>query len=88
MIAQAEIRSKGWTYRAEMYDKLVGSHGGASGLTGYYRYDGSWKPVSWSSIPGSDYSRLRRGLQENLAWQAKDDPSLRRYLAPKHMRTR
>jgi hypothetical protein len=57
----------GVTYAARMYPEIVGTHGGASNLTLYFRRDGNeWREIAWDSMPKNTYAELRRRLKRSL----------------------
>ncbi len=68
IIAVAEVRYSGWTYRAEMHEEAVGTYNGASNLTTYFRYNGGWRPITWDAVPTPAYRALRRELRKQLAY--------------------
>jgi hypothetical protein len=63
LLGSTETRYQGWTYKAEVYDQYVGTYDGASLLTKYYRFDGTWKEISWDAVPKTAYNKLRAGVR-------------------------
>lgn len=73
-IQVAEIRSKGWSYRAEMYPIYKPSYVGAAPLTKYFVFNREWKEVPYNSLPTSAYQALRRALRVDMAKGPMRDP--------------
>lgn len=70
----AEIRSKGWSYRAEMYPVYRPSYVGAAPLTKYFVFNREWKEVPYNELPRSAYQALRRALKADIAKGPMRDP--------------
>ena len=73
-IQVAEIRSKGWSYRAEMYPIYKPSYVGAAPLTKYFVFDRKWIEVPYNELPNTAYQALRRALRADIAKGPMRDP--------------
>ena len=77
-IQVAEVRSKGWSYRAEMYPVYKPSYVGASPLTKYFVFNREWKEVPYNVLPTTAYQALRRALKVDMAKGPMRDPKPKR----------
>ena len=73
-IQVAEIRSKGRSYRAEMYPIYKPSYVGAAPLTKYFVFNREWKEVPYNALPATAYQALRRALKVDMAKGPMRDP--------------
>ena len=74
-IQVAEVRSKGWSYRAEMYPIYKPSYVGAAPLTKYFVFNREWKEVPYNALPATAYQALRRALRADMAKGPMRDPA-------------
>lgn len=74
-IQVAEVRSKGWSYRAEMYPIYKPSYVGAAPLTKYFVFNREWKEVPYNALPTTAYQALRRALRADMTKGPMRDPA-------------